>query len=155
LQFSQIVIRNLLRFVDSLPAYYFVGGIACLISKRAQRLGDFVANTIVIWSPAIDEPDFDQLLAGKYNTFRHYPQLEARLRQHVSPGEAQIALQALMRRDDFDPRARVELFESIVAYFKEIVAFPPEAIDGISDEQYVRNLVDALFRPQVSANHNL
>jgi uncharacterized RDD family membrane protein YckC len=155
LQFSQIVIRNLLRFVDSLPAYYFLGGMACLISKRAQRLGDFVANTIVIWSPGIDEPDFDQLLAGKYNTFRDYPHLEARLRQNVSPGEAQIALQALIRRDEFEPRARVELFENIVAHFKKIVRFPSEAIDGISDEQYLRNLVDALFRPRVSANRNL
>jgi uncharacterized RDD family membrane protein YckC len=150
LQFSQIVIRNLLRFVDSLPAYYFIGGIACLASKRAQRLGDFVANTIVIWSPRIDEPDFDQLLEGKYNTFRDYPHLEARLRQHVSPAEAHIALQALVRRDEFEPRARVALFESIVAYFKSIVSFPPKATDGISDEQYVRNLVDALFRPRSS-----
>src|SRR5438552_16657251 len=34
LQFSQIVIRNLLRFVDMLPAFYLVGGIACLASRR-------------------------------------------------------------------------------------------------------------------------
>src|SRR5689334_8030544 len=27
LQFNQIVVRNLLRFVDSLPAFYFVGGV--------------------------------------------------------------------------------------------------------------------------------
>ena len=152
LRFSQIVIRNLLRFVDSLPAYYFIGGIACLASKRAQRLGDFVANTIVIWSPRIDEPDFDQLLEGKYNTFREYPHLEARLRQRVSPAEAQLALQALVRRDEFDPRERVTLFESIVFHFKGIVAFPPEAVDGISDERYVRNLVDALFRPRASGS---
>lgn len=151
LQFSQIVIRNLLRFVDSLPAYYFIGGIACLISRRAQRLGDFVANTIVIWSPKIDEPDFDQLLAGKYNTFRNYPHLEARLRQHVSPAEAQIALEALVRRDEIEPRARVELFERLAAHFKSIVDFPPEATDGISDERYVRNVAAALFRPETTA----
>lgn len=150
LQFSQVVIRNLLRFVDSLPALYLVGGTACLINRRGQRLGDFAANTIVIWNPRVDEPDLDQLLEGKYNSFRNYPHLEARLRQHVSPSEAQIALQALVRRDDFEPRARVELFESIVSYFKNIVSFPPEATDGISDEQYVRNIVDALFRPKLS-----
>ncbi|MDH3722832.1 MAG: RDD family protein, partial [Desulfobacteraceae bacterium] len=57
LQFSQIVIRNLLRFVDSLPVFYLIGGLACLINRRAQRLGDFVANTIVVWSPRVDEPD--------------------------------------------------------------------------------------------------
>ncbi len=65
LQFSQVVIRNLLRFVDSLPALYLVGGAACLINRRAQRLGDFAANTIVVWNPRVDEPNLDQLLGGK------------------------------------------------------------------------------------------
>ena len=155
LQFSQVAIRNLLRFVDSLPALYLVGGAACLINRRAQRLGDFAANTIVIWNPRVDEPNLDQLLGGKFNSFRHYPHLEARLRQNVSAPEAQIALQALMRRDEFEPRARVALFESIVSYFKYIVSFPAEATAGISDEQYVRNIVDALFRPKVSVNSDL
>lgn len=150
LQFNQVVIRNLLRFVDSLPVFYLVGGLSCLISKRAQRLGDFVANTIVVWNPRIDEPDLDQLLGGKYNSFRKYPHLEARLRQHVSPAEARIALQALVRRDEIEPGARVELFESLVSHFKSIVTFPPEATDGISDEQYIRNVVDALFRPKTT-----
>lgn len=146
LQFSQIVIRNLLRFVDSLPAFYLVGGLACLISPRAQRLGDLAANTIVIWNPRIPEPDLNQLIAGKYNSFRDYPHLEARLRQSVSPLEASIALQALLRRDELDPQARVELFREIAAHFRSIVAFPQEATDGISDEQYMRNVVDALYR---------
>lgn len=150
LQFSQIVIRNLLRFVDSLPALYLVGGLACLINRRAQRLGDFVANTIVVWSPPADEPDLDQLLEGKYNSFRKYPYLEGRLRQHVSPAEARLALQSLLRRDEFEPRARIQLFRKIVAHFKTIVTFPQEATEGISDEQYVRNLVDALYRPKTS-----
>src|SRR4051794_32001119 len=34
LQFSQIVIRNLLRFIDALPLAYLVGGVACLVSRR-------------------------------------------------------------------------------------------------------------------------
>ena len=150
LEFSQVVIRNLLRFVDSLPALYMVGGLTCLLNRRAQRLGDFAANTIVVWSPRRNEPDLDQLLAGKYSSFRQYPHLEARLRQYTTPAEAQIALQALVRRDDFNPRARVELFRDIASYFKTIVSFPPEATDGISDEQYVRNIVDALFRPKTA-----
>jgi uncharacterized RDD family membrane protein YckC len=151
LQFSQVVIRNLLRFVDSIPAFYLVGGLTCLVNRRGQRLGDIAANTIVVWNPCLEAPDLDQLLVGKYNSFRRHPHLEARLRQHASPAEARIALQALLRRDEFEPRARVELFEKIISHFKTLVAFPPEATDGISDEQYVRNIVDALFRPKASA----
>jgi len=150
LQFSQIVIRNLLRAVDSLPGLYLVGGLICLISKRAQRLGDFAANTIVVWNPRILEPDLDQILEGKYNSFRDYPHIEARLRQRVSPPEAQIALQALLRRDELEPNARVELFHDVASYFKNVVEFPQEATDGISDEQYVRNVVDALYRSKTN-----
>jgi uncharacterized RDD family membrane protein YckC len=150
LQFSQIVIRNLLRFIDSLPALYLVGGLVCLFNKRAQRLGDFAANTIVVWTPHVSEPDLNQLLEGKYNSFREYPHLEARLRQHVTPAEAQIAVQSIVRRDDLDPHARVELFRELTAYFKTIVSFPQEATDGISDEQYVRNVVEAIFSQKAS-----
>ena len=104
----------------------------------------------MVWNPRLDEPDLDQLLEGKYNSFRQYPHLEARLRQHVSPTEAQIALQALLRRDEFEPRSRVELFHGIVNHFKSVLSFPAEATDGISDEQYLRNVVDALFRTKKS-----
>jgi len=148
LQLSQIIIRNLLRFIDSLPALYLVGGVVCLLSTRAQRLGDFAANTIVVWSPRIVEPDLNQLLEGKYNSFREYPHLEARLRQYVTPLEAQIAVESIVRRNDLDPGARIELFRDLSGHFKSIVSFPQEATDGISDEQYIRNVVEALFRPK-------
>jgi uncharacterized RDD family membrane protein YckC len=148
LQFSQIVVRNLLRFVDSLPALYMVGGLACLINRRCQRLGDFTANTVVVRNPRIAEPDLDQLLEGKYNSFRGYPHIEARLRQGVSPSEARIALEAIVRREDFEPRARIELFGTIADHFKNIAIFPQKATEGVSDEQYVRNVVDSLYRPK-------
>jgi uncharacterized RDD family membrane protein YckC len=149
LQFNQIVTRNLLRFVDSLPAVYFVGGVACWLSPRCQRLGDLAANTVVIRSPRVTEPDLDQLLAGKFNSLREQAHLAARLRQQVSPADAAVALQALLRRDEFDPAARVELFAELAAHFQAQVAFPPEATDGVTDEQYLRNVVDVIYRSRV------
>lgn len=146
LQFNQIVVRNLLRFVDQLPAFYFVGGVACWLNPKCQRLGDLAANTIVIRSPRVSEPDLDQLLAGKFNSLRQFPHLVARLRQNISPREADIALQALLRRDEFDPASRVELFADLAAHFSAKVEFPPEATDGVADEQYLRNVVDVLYR---------
>jgi uncharacterized RDD family membrane protein YckC len=151
LQFSQVAIRNLLRFVDSLPLFYLVGGMACLLSRRAQRLGDFAANTIVVRTPQVAEPDLDQLLAGKYNSLRNYPHLEARLRQRVSPADAGIALQALLRRELLEPAARVELFSEIAQHLKALVSFPPEASEGLADEQYVRNVVDVVYRTRTGA----
>ena len=145
LQFSQIAIRNLMRFVDSLPAFYLVGGLACLLSAKAQRLGDLAGNTIVVWIPRISQPDLKQLLKDSPNSFTAYPQLCARLRHRVLPREANLALQALLRRDELADDARVKLFSEMAGYFRTMVAFPQEADDSISDEQYVRNVADILF----------
>ncbi len=146
LQFHQVVTRNLLRFVDSLPLFYCLGGVASWFSPRCQRLGDLAANTIVIRHPRIAEPDLDQILSGKFNSLRLYPHLAARLRQRVSPAEASLALQALLRRDEFEPVARLQLLAEIAAYFRAKVDFPPDAGDGITDEQYLRNVVDVIYR---------
>lgn len=149
LQFNQIVVRNLLRFVDALPGFYFVGGLACWLNSKCQRLGDIAANTIVIRTPRIVEPDLDQILAGKFNSLRQFPHLAARLRQTASPTEADMALQALLRRDKFDPNARIELFGELAAHFQAKVEFPAEATDGVADEQYLRNVVDVIYRTRV------
>lgn len=151
LQPSQVVVRNLLRAVDFLPAFYVVGGLTCLLNRHAQRLGDIAANTVVIRLPRLDTPDVEQLLAGKFNSLRQHPHLEARLRQRVTPAEADLALRALLRRDDFEPAARVRLFSELAAHFRELVSFPPDASEGLTDEQYVRNVVDSLFRKRANA----
>jgi uncharacterized RDD family membrane protein YckC len=145
LQFSQIVIRNLLRVVDSLPAMYLVGGMACFLSPLAQRLGDLAANTIVVRNPKMIEPNLGLITTSKYNSFRDDPYLVARLRQRISPREAGIALQTIMRRDEIEPRARVELFQDIAEHFHQSIRLPEESAQGLTDEQYVRNIVDILF----------
>jgi uncharacterized RDD family membrane protein YckC len=145
LQFDQIVTRNLLRFLDMLPLLYVVGGVSCWLSRKCQRLGDIAANTIVIRIPQIAEPDLEQLLEGKFNSLRRYPHLAARLRQRISPVEAATALQAVIRRDRFDPIARIELFRELAARFQAKVEFPPDATEGLTDEQCIRNVIDVIY----------
>ena len=146
LRFSQIVIRNLLRCVDVLPAFYLVGGLACVLNSRGKRLGDVAANTIVVRQPRTTMPDLDQVLPGKFNSFRDYPHVAARLRQNVVPHAAAVALEALIRRDQLAPASRLDLFAQVRRHMEKAATFPQEATDGLSDEQYVRNAVDILFR---------
>jgi uncharacterized RDD family membrane protein YckC len=146
LEFSQIAIRNLLRCVDMLPLFYAVGGITCALTRKAQRLGDLAASTIVVRNPPLSEPDLDQLAPDKWNSLREYPHLDARLRQRISPRVAAITLDAILRRAEFEAAERVTLFHDLAAHFKELVTFPPEATEGTTDEQYVRNVADILFR---------
>ncbi len=146
LRFSQVAVRNLLRAVDSLPVFYLVGGIACVLNRYAQRLGDYAANTVVIRRRAVAPYDASQIGAVKYNSFRDYPHLEARLRRIVSQEEAALAVEALMSRDSFEPNARTEVFRDFADHFRSKVTFPEDATLGLTDEQYVRNAVDSLFR---------
>lgn len=144
LQFSQVVIRNLLRVVDSLPMLYMVGGMACLVSRKSQRLGDIAASTIVVRNSEVYLPEFERLEDDKFNSMAEYPHLVARLRQKTGHDSLTIALRALLRREQLEPAARVELFRSLAEYFRLLVKFPDEAVDGIPDERYVRNVVDVV-----------
>jgi hypothetical protein len=72
----------------------------------------------------------------------------ARLRQRVSPAEASTALQAVVRRDEFDPAARVQLFAELAAHFRSKVEFPADATQGMADERYIRNVVDVVYRTE-------
>jgi uncharacterized RDD family membrane protein YckC len=145
LSFAQVVLRNLLRFVDGLPVFYLVGGLAAVFSKRAQRLGDLAADTLVIWEPPEPQPDFTALRGDKYNSLRAHAPAVARLRQAVSPSEARAVLLAVVRREQFEPEARVRLFADLAAYLRPIAAAPAEVSEGVADEQFVRNVVDVLY----------
>ena len=63
---GQALVRNILRFVDMLPGLptggigVFIGGYGTglttsLLSKKFQRLGDLVANTVVIYSKPVKQ----------------------------------------------------------------------------------------------------
>ncbi len=151
LQWSQVVLRNLLRFVDALPVLYLMGGAVSMLTRNGQRLGDLAANTVVIRTIKIADPDVTQLVRGRFNSMLAYPHLCARLRQRTLPAAAGVGLEALTRRDEFDPLARVELFSEIAAHYRSVVEFPPDAVEQISDEQYVRNAVEILFQTAVTA----
>jgi len=146
LQASQIITRNLLRFADSLPLFYLVGGLTSLVNRQGQRLGDIAANTVVVRTAELRQPDLDPISKGRFNSLAQYSHLAARLRQRVSPKTANVALQALLRRDQFDPVARVELFGEMAKHFRELVEFPAEATEQLSDEPYVRNVVEIVFQ---------
>ncbi|MFN7973154.1 MAG: RDD family protein [Acidobacteriota bacterium] len=147
----QIVARNLLRTVDSLPLFYLVGGAAVVLSRNGQRLGDWLAGTVVVRARKPALPDLDQLLAVKYNSLRAHAHIAARLRQRLTSDDALLGLRALIRRDDLDPAARVTLFREVADHYRSLARFPDEAVEGLADEQYVRNVVDIAFRASLPA----
>ena len=146
---AQVIIRNLLRYVDGLPVCYLVGSVTSLLNRRMQRLGDLAAGTVVVRAVRLKQPDLDQLLGGRFNSLLEQRHLAARLRQRVPAEIGSIALEALMRRGQLEPLARVELFGDLAGYFRKLVEYPAEVVEQMADEQYVRNVVEILFRAGV------
>ena len=54
--FSAASVRNLLRAVDFLPVLYGVGLVAMLFNREFRRLGDIVAQTVVVHREAARSP---------------------------------------------------------------------------------------------------
>ena len=145
LQFPQIALRNLLRLIDALPVFYLVGGIAALASRNGQRLGDLAANTVVAHERHWEAPNLDQIAPAKYNSLLAYPHLAGRLRSLASPEAVGVAVRAAAQRDGYEPRARVALFADLAAYFRSLVSFPDPALEGLTDEQFVRSVLRVVF----------
>lgn len=45
------ILRNLLRAADLLPMFYAIGALSMMLDKKFRRLGDFVAQTVVVYEP--------------------------------------------------------------------------------------------------------
>jgi uncharacterized RDD family membrane protein YckC len=146
LEFTQILLRNLLRVVDTLPLFYMLGGASLVLTRRCQRLGDMVANTVVVRQrklvlPPVHEPQNSE----RFNSLLSHPHLTARLRQSVPAPLARIALQAMLRRDELAPEARIAVFRALAAKFRALVPFPDETVAGLADERYVRNCIEIVL----------
>jgi uncharacterized RDD family membrane protein YckC len=147
LRFPQIVLRNLLRPIDSLPVFYLVGGITAFSTRLGQRLGDLAANTVVARERYWEAPNLDLIAPARYNSLLDYPRLVGRLRSLANPEAVALALRASAQRDNYSPLARLELFADLAAYFHSLVKFPEAALEGLSDEQFVRTALGAIYNP--------
>jgi hypothetical protein len=116
-----------------------------MLNARYQRLGDMAANTVVAREPVWEEPDIEELAPAKYNSLTAYPNLAARLRSRVDPEAVGIALTALGQSRGFDASARLKVFRELAEYFRSLVAFPEESLEGLTDEQYVRSVLRVVF----------
>ena len=88
----------------------------------------------------------EQIAPVKYNSLAGLPAPGGAPAQPRGSGSgARSPYTALAMRDGYEPRARVELFGELAAYFRALVAFPEVAVEGLTDEQYVRSAVRAIY----------
>jgi uncharacterized RDD family membrane protein YckC len=139
LRFADVLTRNLMRPIDLLPFGMALGGTVCFVDRWHRRLGDTLADTIVIRD---DIRELPQAIAGeksRVNTFQIDPAVRTRILTRVSRPERDLILDLAIRRDQIDPTAREELFAQAATHFRATLALPAD-VDYLSDEQTVVNL---------------
>src|SRR5262247_1733364 len=66
INFFAALARNLIRFADMFfPPFYSIGIVSVFASARAKRLGDYVANTVVVKERAAEAPKFDEVFESE------------------------------------------------------------------------------------------
>jgi uncharacterized RDD family membrane protein YckC len=54
-----LIIRNVFRLVDSLPAFYVLGVVVAMLTARQVRIGDIAAGTLLVYDTGKRSFDFD------------------------------------------------------------------------------------------------
>lgn len=103
---GQSLLRNLLRLVDILPTSYMLGLSVMLLNRRAQRLGDIAAGTVVVKVQREASPRLLPLTGAERPLA---PQLAAAIEDE----DVALARDFLLRRNDLPGARRAELAERI------------------------------------------
>ncbi|MFA9479885.1 RDD family protein [Phycisphaerales bacterium AB-hyl4] len=139
LSFADVMIRNLLRSIDTLPMMMVLGGTVAWIDRYHRRLGDLAAETLVVRDVRTELPAGLLAAASRDNSFMQDARLRQRVLGRVSREERDLLFDLMMRRDQLDRGRREALFAEAATYFRHRYNLP-EGLDHLSDEQTVLNL---------------
>jgi uncharacterized RDD family membrane protein YckC len=102
-----IVVRNLVRMIDALPAFYGLGGVVMFFHPMHKRLGDLAAGTIVIKER---ELDYRALPDKKYTMA---PAMAEVANSELTAEERRLVTGFLQRRVELLPEARGQLAQRL------------------------------------------
>jgi uncharacterized RDD family membrane protein YckC len=143
--------RNLLRFVDWLPAFYCIGVISLFVTRRQQRLGDLIAGSLVVHERPSETPLESIGSSRTFTLAAMTPGVVATPRESKLPADAVARLtmadlqaleQYLARRLDVPPAAREALANKIAQSIavKMNLSMPP----GMKQETFLEETAYAL-----------
>jgi uncharacterized RDD family membrane protein YckC len=137
----QSLARNIVRVIDFAPAFYGVGAAVSFFDPARRRLGDIVANTLVI-REAQPLAYHGQLTDGRRHNSLRTPRVLRLIRHRVPLEEREFLLRLCLRADKLAPAARYDLMEEVAGYYRRKLAIEEEQISG---ENLVRDLTAVLF----------
>jgi uncharacterized RDD family membrane protein YckC len=139
--FQQSFVRNVVRVLDFAPIFYGLGGLACMVDRHRRRLGDLVADTLVIEEHRAADPTRAIADARRFNSLQASRVLR-RLRKQVGLEERELLLLICLRADALDPQARFDLMEELGNYYRRTLEVDDPHLSG---ENLVRGLLAILY----------
>jgi uncharacterized RDD family membrane protein YckC len=139
--FQQSFVRNVVRVLDFAPAFYGLGGFACLFDRHRRRLGDIVADTLVIEEHRASDPTRAISDARRFNSLQT-PRVLRRLRKQVGLEEREFLLELCLRADALDQQARFDLMEEVGSHYRRTLEVDDPHLSG---ENLVRGLLAILY----------
>ena len=142
--FQQSFVRNVLRALDFGPIFYGVGGLVALLDRDRRRLGDQVADTLVIRERP--EADATRWMTDerRFNSLKS-PRVIRRVRHRVGLEEREFLLSLCLRAEGLDPKARFDLMEDVGKRYRELLELDDPHLTG---ENVVRGLLAILYTPR-------
>lgn len=140
----QSLVRNIVRVLDFVPAFYGVGAIAMLVSPSRRRLGDLVADTLVV-RDAQPLAYSGQLAAERRHNSLRTPRVLRLIRHRISLEEREFLLTLCLRAERMAPAARYDLMEEVARVYRKKLDIEADQISG---ENLVRDLTAVLFNPR-------
>jgi uncharacterized RDD family membrane protein YckC len=134
LRFSESFLRNVVRMLDM--GLFFVGAIVAFVDPLRRRLGDLVADTIVVRDTRRKIPDAIIRAQARANSFHDDVAIRTRILNRVTREERDLILDLMSRRDQLEPRSRESIFAGAAAYLRQRYSLPSD-MEHLSDEQTV------------------
>lgn len=125
---TALLLRNVFRLIDSLPATYLVGLTTCFLTRQRVRLGDMAAGTLLVLDNAAAEASLLRIERLAANS-------------KLSLDALELIDQILERWDSLESANRVQLARSLLA-----------RIDPKEDAANLAHLSDAKLRDRLQAH---
>jgi len=130
-----VLLRNLSRPIDTLGPQGLIGLLMIFVSRKAQRLGDLMARTIVIHETQIDWSIFDQIESPATTS----PGLKT-VAIRLTSEQWELLHRYLNRREQLEGAARRRLALSLYETLKPSVQGTDLALSSLAPEEWLVEL---------------
>jgi hypothetical protein len=127
---SALLIRNIFRLIDSLPAAYMLGLISCFVTANRVRVGDMAAGTLLVLDNAAAEKSLLRIEA-------------LASRSQLSLDALELVDQVLERWDSLESASRSQIARSLL-----------RRLNPAADAGALEALADADLRAKLQAHLN-